>query len=344
GEWQLVDRRNGLQHNTVEAVTVVGDLEALWVSSGMGISVLTQDSVLFYDDLTTPLETNAINVMVSDGDGTVWLGAQGKVYAINGETWTIYSPSYVLASQFPTGAITALAFGTDNTLWIGSDRGELCRLDLEVITCDPFFRADELEIAGAITALTVDNLGRLYVATARDGVRLYDDSSRNNRTAANSPPPWRSFALPIDIEGNQIFALTQDRAGYLWLLTDAGLQQWDPTQDMGRSSVLHFTDDNSRYPISTIDTLVADPQKGIWVAGENGGYFDGIDWTTFATTDGLVDRNVRAVAVDTEQRTWFGTDEGLSIWNGDSFFNLTRADGLPSNQMRAFLVDGDIVC
>jgi len=342
GEWQLIDRRSGLQSDVVDAVTVVGDLAALWVSSGNGISVLTQDGVLFYDETTTPLETNAINVMVSDDSGAVWLGAQGKVYAINGETWTIYSPSYVLASQFPTGAITALALSGGNTLWIGSDRGELCKFDLVAVTCEPFFTATDLAITSAITALTVDNVGRLYVATAQDGVHLYEEERGGSNRVTNSAnsTQWRTFTIPSEIRGNHLLALSQDAAGYLWLLTEAGLQQWDPASNRG---ALLFTDTNSRYPISSITTLTADPETGIWVGGQNAGYFDGTNWTTFATTDGLVNRQVRTIAIDGEQRSWFGTEEGLSIWNGDSFFNLTQADGLPGNVISAFLVDGNAI-
>lgn len=349
GEWRLLDQRNGLQDDHVDAVTVVGDLEELWVSSGRGISVLTQESVLFYDETNTPLETNQINVMVSDDSGAVWLGAQGKVYAINGETWTIYSPSYVLASQFPVGAITALALGNNNTLWIGSDSGELCKFDLVAVNCAPFFNAADLDVTSGISALTLDNLGRVYIGTVRDGIRLYDDSDRANSDLADSgtsissssglsssASPIRTFVLPDELDGNHILALTQDVTGYLWVLTEMGLQQWNPTAMTQR---LLFTDENSRYAISTISTLAADLESGIWVGGQNAGYFDGIDWTTFATTDGLVDRRVQSIAIDGEQRTWFGTQGGLSIWNGDSFFNLTQSDGLPDEEITRFLID-----
>lgn len=339
GEWRLINRNNGLQRDLVDAVTIVGDLDALWVSSGFGISVLTEAGVLFYDQNNTPLETNQINAMTSDANGTVWLGASDKVYAINGETWTIYSPSYVLASSFPTGEITALTLGNDGTLWIGSDSGELCKFDLVAVTCDPFFAADDLAVNSAIIALAVDNLGRLYVATANDGVRFYDEGN-NNRSSSSTEGRWRAFVLPAELSGNEIQALTQDVAGYLWVRTEAGLQQWNPASE---PESLLFTEANSRYPINTITTLAADPQQGLWVGGQNAGYFDGMTWTTFATTDGLVDRQVQALAIDGQQRTWFGTPGGLSIWNGDSFFNLTGVDGLPSEIVNTIWVDGEAV-
>ncbi|MEZ4681641.1 MAG: two-component regulator propeller domain-containing protein [Caldilineaceae bacterium] len=317
-----------MQRDLVDAVTVVGDLDALWVSSGFGVSVLTETGAFFYDRNNSPLETNQINVMRSDAKGTVWLGTRDKVYAVNGENWTIYSPAYVLASRFPTGEITDLAIGRDGALWIGSDAGELCKFDVAAVTCDPFFAPEELGTQGGITALALDNLGRLYVATANDGVRFYDEVG------------WRSFILPSQLNGNQIRALTQDVAGYLWVMSEAGLQQLDP-QDTTRT--LLFTDLNTDYPIATVATLFADPEQGIWVGGQDAGYFTGATWTTFGLIDGLIDRRVRAVVVDEQQRTWIGTENGLSIWNGDSFFNLTGADGLPGETVTALLADGEAV-
>jgi ligand-binding sensor domain-containing protein len=342
GAWRLIDQRNGLQSNRVEVVTVVGDLDALWVAAGDGISVLTQEGAFFYDQQNSPLETTQINAMASDANGTVWLGARDKVYAISGETWTIYSPSYVLASRFPTGEITGLTLGNDGALWIGSDIGELCKFDLVAVNCDPFFTAADLAVTSAVTGVTVDNLGRLYVATANDGVRLYDDGATNRASAAGVQPrtTWRTFTLPTDLAGNQIRAITQDAAGYLWIMTEAGLQQWNPTVV---TATLLFTEENSHYPVTTIETLAADPRQGLWVGGVNGGYFDGRNWISFATTDGLINQQVRTIAVDTEQRTWFGTSRGLSIWNGDSFFNLSAADGLPGEAINALLVDDETV-
>lgn len=332
GEWRFMDRRHGLQHNRVEQVSVVGDLEEIWVSSGFGISVLTQDGALFYDTNNSPLDTTQIQVMLTDEQGKVWLGANDKVYAIDGADWTIFSPSYVLASQFPAGEITGLAFDNAGMLWIGSSEGELCRFDLNAVTCDPFFTADEIGLQDRITALKIDQLNQVYVATAKDGIRLYDTFG------------WRTFYLTDELPGNRVRALIQDARGYLWLLTDAGLQQRIPhsTVRSAQESLL-FTNDNTAYNVNTITTLADDPQTGLWVGGQNAGYFDGETWTSFTVADGLIDRHVQAIVVDGLQRTWFGTAAGLSIWNGERFSNLTTADGLPSDNITALLADGESV-
>ncbi len=329
GEWRLLDRRAGLQRDLVDAVTVVGNLEEIWVSSGFGISVLTADGARFYDKNNTPLETNQINVMVSDAAGAVWLGTRDKVYKIAGEAWTIYSPSYVLASNFPTGEITSLAFTKDGSLWIGSEQGQLCKFDPVIINCEPFFAGIDSGIQSPIRSLALDNLERLYVATAKDGVRLYDGED------------WRAFTVADDrLASNQIQALAQDQWGYLWLATDVGLQQLNPL-DFGEQRL--FADSRHYNGLNAVVALLADPNAGIWLGGRNAAYFDGDEWLTFTEPDGLVDSRVRALVIDEQQRTWLGTQRGLSIWNGDSFFNLGTADGLPGEVINTLLADGETI-
>jgi ligand-binding sensor domain-containing protein len=50
---------------------------------------------------------------------------------------------------------------------------------------------------------------------------------------------------------------------------------------------------------------------------------------------------VRSIVVDAAGRTWFGTERGISVWNGSSFFTIDQARGLPSEDIRALAADED---
>lgn len=323
--WTAIDQRRGLPQNTVKAVTVVGDRAEIWVSWGAGIAVLTADRVNVYDKSNAPLENHPVKVMVSEPQGTVWLGAGDKVYRIDNEQWTIYSATYVLASAFPTGEITALALVGDGTLWIGSKTGELCLFDPTVVTCQSFFTPEALSSQSGITGLALDALKRVYVATARAGVRVYDGKA------------WRVYNASEEIIlSNHVRTFAQDGDGFLWLATDVGLYQINPANDR---IVQLFTSANTPYPVEEIVTLFLAPGGGLWVGGKGVGYFDGAQWITYTTADGLASDQIQAIAGDTQERIWFGTDRGLSIWNGESFFTLTRADRLPSDNILSFLAE-----
>jgi ligand-binding sensor domain-containing protein len=79
----------------------------------------------------------------------------------------------------------------------------------------------------------------------------------------------------------------------------------------------------------------------MWLAGQGAVFFDGDTWATYTARDGLAGELVQAIATDSQGRTWFGTDGGLSIWNGDTFFNITAAQGLPSADIRTLAAVDD---
>lgn len=49
-----------------------------------------------------------------------------------------------------------------------------------------------------------------------------------------------------------------------------------------------------------------------------------------STADGLVDNKVLSIFQDSKGYLWFGTFGGVSKWDGNSFTNITKTDGLPS--------------
>ena len=323
--WTLLDQRRGLLDNAVKALMVLGDREEIWVASAAGIAVVTESGVMVYDKNNTPLESSP-TVMAGRVKGSIWLGAGNKVYRVDGKTWTIYSTTYVLASAFPAGIITSLTLVDDGTLWIGSDQGELCLFDPTVVTCKTFFSAKDLKVTSGVTKTALDTVGRLYVATAGDGVLLHDDKG------------WHPYRAPEElIASNRVRAFAQDTLGFLWLATDTGLYQIEPAADR---VVQRFTSANTTFPVAEITTLYAAPSGGLWVGGKGAAYFDGVQWQRYTKADGLAADRVQAIAGDAQKRIWFGTSEGLSIWNGQSFFTLTRADRLPSNNILTLLADG----
>jgi ligand-binding sensor domain-containing protein len=71
-------------------------------------------------------------------------------------------------------------------------------------------------------------------------------------------------------------------------------------------------------------------------------------WTTFRTTDGLPNNNIRSVVLDSAHRKWLGTRGGLSVLNDagtphdksdDVWGTFDEADGLVDRRIEAVVVD-----
>lgn len=323
-EWRHLDRNSGLAFNRVQALAVVGELDEIWVVGAEGVTVAAGADSTFYTADNSPLESNRLGAIVADPDGVIWLGGDGALYRVAGESWTVYNTEEVDDAGFPVRLITGLALADDGALWLGDIDGAICRFDPATRTCTTAFRG-ETGMAGApLTSLTLDADGQVYFTTAGDGFSSYDGAG------------WERFARPNEaIRGNAVRAATVDPAGALWVVTEAGVQR---VVAPNRAPVL--TPDSPIAPTS-IQAIYAGDNGNIWVGGAGAARWDGRAWTTYTLTDGLAGAVIQALAADSRGRIWLGTDAGVSIWNGESFFNLTRDTGLPSADIRALLADGE---
>jgi hypothetical protein len=62
-------------------------------------------------------------------------------------------------------------------------------------------------------------------------------------------------------------------------------------------------------------------------------------WTAFDEKDGLIDNFVQAIAADPFGNVWFGTANGVSLFNGSSWTSFSKRDGLCSGNVQCIAVD-----
>jgi len=85
---------------------------------------------------------------------------------------------------------------------------------------------------------------------------------------------------------------------------------------------------------------VEDREGGLWFGTVNGvSRYDGGDFTTFTTNDGLADNHVRSIVEDGEGNLWFATRRGVSRYDGRKFQTITVRDGLSCKNIRSILED-----
>jgi ligand-binding sensor domain-containing protein len=61
--------------------------------------------------------------------------------------------------------------------------------------------------------------------------------------------------------------------------------------------------------------------------------------TAFDEKDGLIDNFVQAIAADPFGNVWFGTANGVSLFNGSSWTSFSKRDGLCSGNVQCIAVD-----
>ncbi|MBI5022445.1 MAG: hypothetical protein HZB59_13500 [Ignavibacteriales bacterium] len=67
-----------------------------------------------------------------------------------------------------------------------------------------------------------------------------------------------------------------------------------------------------------------------------------LPFKTYSVKDGLPSNDIEVIAQDSYGRMWFGTTDGVSVYDGQTFTNFTTHDGLPGNFVNQILPDRNI--
>ncbi len=143
-----------------------------------------------------------------------------------------------------------------------------------------------------------------------------------------------------DSVARAVTAIYQDRQGMLWVGYDNG-----DIYTKTKTGHLTLWKVEEGLPKAPVVAILEDAQGVLWLAtyGEGLYYFRNGRMYNLNTDDGLLGNDIYALVKDKNNRLWAATDGGISICalrNGNkSVYNLTRAQGLPDDIVRAILPD-----
>jgi ligand-binding sensor domain-containing protein len=181
--------------------------------------------------------------------------------------------------------------------------------------------------------------------------------------AAAPERPWTSLAFPpafehISVEHglsqSTVHTIAQDKAGFLWLGTESGLNRYDGF----RFLTFHPEKDNPRSLAGNwIEKIVPDRHGMLWVTARNAGLTlvdpESLSMVRIPSSDGsggLPARIINAIVEDREGSIWIGTETD-GLWRVDKAWTPpelphfekivlpTDASGAPLRRIRSLLVD-----
>lgn len=248
--------------------------------------------------------TDAINELMIL-DNYLWIGSDGGliVQALGSGEIAHFKSEHGLASN----RVTALAEGTDRSLWVGTQSGGVSNFNGRIWTT---FTTDEGLSNNQINDVTVTSDGAIWVATP-NGLDRYDGERWTNFNAINTV-----FALRSQ---NVRHVITVPGSDQIWAATDRGLiffdgRNWENVTfgqgDLGSDNVLDidFTSNGA-----------------LWIGHQAGlqRFQNGI-WTKIAQQDGLLDPEVHWVTAVSETEVWLGYREDIGAVS-----QMTLQNGVP---------------
>ena len=251
-------RVGSLPSNFVRALAPDARRGGLWVGTGTGLSYYDPRTERFHPIAADSGQTYFVNALLLDARGRVWLGTENGLWGYDPARRRLrryrHAAPGVAASAARHAAVRALARDAAGTLWAGTGEGQLCRFDTAAQALRPEPRylppssAPISALAGApgggvwvgteggsLCLLTPAGPARAWwpAGPGRPAVRgLWTDAQGTTwvGTAAELVA-WaagQEAALPpVRRLAGEVLALAPDRAGQLWVGSNAGVRCLD---------------------------------------------------------------------------------------------------------------------
>ena len=235
--------------------------------------------------------------MMRDSQGSLWVRGPQHLYVLPAGAQRFLPRDQGL----PQSSNTVMSVATDSTgnVVVSTDLGVARRMDgkWQLIGAAQGLESD------AVTALLRDREGSLWIGLWGTGVARWSGSAE-----------WTNFTTADGLSNNIVWAIQRSPSGSLWVGTDRGLAE------MRNGRVVRILTKATGLGGDKIKALLVAPDGAMWAATLPGGV-SRIDPVTgrirnYGVSSGLTDDRIIAIHLDTGNRLWASTSEGLFRSNG----------------------------
>jgi signal transduction histidine kinase/ligand-binding sensor domain-containing protein/DNA-binding response OmpR family regulator len=254
----------------------------LWIGTyGGGLDYYDQKADRFIhharkDGAPGGVESNFINTVVADDDGSVWLGTgdRGVIHLIldSGGTphWREYDCVDPTSSSNPKGQNFVLALHKDRQgfVWAGTIRGGLARIDPSTGDVQRFRNepGNPLSLShNTVGSICEDESGNLWIGTGFEAIPDGGGINMLDRKTGRFHRFRHDASAPASLPSDRIGSLLIDREGTLWIGTlDEGLASI-PVDELAAGKKASFT----LYPAlrkEIVESLYEDRWGNVWIS------------------------------------------------------------------------------
>jgi signal transduction histidine kinase/ligand-binding sensor domain-containing protein len=300
-----IDPKTQLRDHDIDSNKLLRDRDGgLWIGTVERGLIHVHDGRADVFTKADGLSGDVVMSLCEDREGDIWVATTGGVDRFRELPVTTISVKQGLSSD----AISSVVAGADGNIWVATHDGLTRWKDGQ----STIFRKTNGLPDNFVQSLYQDDQGRIWATFAGHGVGFFKDD--------------RFVAVP-DVPSDEVYSITGDKAGSLWLSGNKGLShlignhlvQTFPWSALGRKQ--------------QAKVIVAD-NGGVWLSfWTDGGveYFkDGQVRKSYTTSDGLGKGHVPGLRLDRDDVLWAATqDGGLSRIKDGRIATLTTRNGLP---------------
>ncbi len=262
------------------------------------------------------LQSLAVQVVLQDGAGFLWVGTQNGLYRYDGHRFVAFGK----AEGLPDSHVESLHESIDGTLWVGT------RFGLSRRTRDGFEKVDIGSADGVVgrEGIASDASGGLYVATGQGLVR---GTRTGNGLHFSLLPNPRNSSEPT---ASSVYV---DSKGAVWYGCGTSLCTLEDGHVREKGTDLGL-------PQQRWDAILGDLEGNLWVRSEKL-LFKRITAGNFVLQPGLPEspNSIPTLALDPEGRLLAPTYKGLARQSNTGWDIINAKDGLASNDISTVIQD-----
>ncbi|MCP4688311.1 MAG: response regulator, partial [Desulfobacterales bacterium] len=314
-KFEIITKYNSEGFTGSSARAIIEDRRGVfWIgTNGNGVARLKAGEFSMFSE-EQRLPNNSIRSLFEDRDGVVWVGTTKGVGRLKGD-------EVVFIDAPPSCDCTVEMFfqGSEGTLWFGSNRGGLYKLENKAFVLDERFRELSRRV---ILSMLEDREGNLWMGTRDHGVYAM---KKGRLIHHGAPEGLMTKTVNSMLEGSR---------GGIWMGTDNGLYRFFK----GKFDA-YFEKDGLNNNI--IEKILEDREGNLWVGTSRGGLAKLSEGKllTWSVPEGLVHNKVNAILQDRRGSCWIGTDSGLSVFRDGKFIVHPAAETLRGVRIRHIYED-----
>ncbi len=246
----------------------------------------------------------AINCLLQDHIGFLWLGTNNGLYRYDGLSFT----TFAMAEGLPSRHIASLRESADGTLWVGTNRG-LAQL------VGGAFRSLPAATGGVVSSMALDAEGGLYLATPEGLVSGHLDRATGN---------WRFQRAPVapgltEAPAHGVFAAPN---GSIWYGCGTALCRL-------KSGLVTVFSRKDGVPADSWDAIVKDGAGNLWARSASRLLVRRSGARSFATSGGLSESETGNLYLDHQGRILAATERGVARLVSGRWEYIGMDQGLP---------------
>jgi signal transduction histidine kinase len=214
--------KNGFKFRSVFYVNAA----KLYFLDNAGRLLITDTTIHVEDKIKyTPLKNKTLSITAISRDDyhRIWISTvdNGLIcYDERTNIFTGYLHDNSLQKSLPINMLPVLCIDHSGNLWVGTDGGGVCKLDLKPprFNLFPLNEGDYPFLKDYfIKCLYEDEMGRIWFGTVNNGLNIYDPVTKQIKNY--NYKPGQAGGLP----GPMVSCIFKDREGLIWVCTSLGL-------------------------------------------------------------------------------------------------------------------------